>query len=47
VRVAIGRPAIVAESVRRFLDVFLKGAPAESLQTLSETYPELHAGLQP
>ena len=33
--------AVTVESVRRFLNVHLKGAPAESLQDLSRTYPEL------
>ncbi len=37
--------AISAESVRRFLDVHLKGAPAESLEALPTTYPELRPGL--
>jgi dienelactone hydrolase len=32
---------VTGESVRRFLDVHLKGAPAESLLGLSRTYPEL------
>jgi len=32
---------ITAESVRRFLDVHLKGVPAESLQELLIKYPEL------
>jgi dienelactone hydrolase len=35
--------AIIRESVRRFLDVHLKGAPMDSLQTLLTTYPELKA----
>ena len=36
---------VTGESVRRFLDVHLKGAPAESLQDLSRTYPELQSEL--
>ena len=32
---------ITAESVCRFLDVHLKGVPAESLQELPKKYPEL------
>jgi predicted dienelactone hydrolase len=33
--------AITAEAVRRFLDVHLKAVPAESLQILPKTYPEV------
>ena len=34
---------VTGESVRHFLDVHLKGAPAESLRDLSRTYPELQS----
>ena len=36
--------AISAEYVHTFFDVYLKGAPASLLESLTEQYPEVEAG---